>query len=568
MKKVVKRSVIRSGLAMLLAAGMVISSGCSAQSAASSQTAKVTSGDTNNASSTPFGKYSSLVTYTLGKMTSSDPKMPNGDSWENNAYTRYIKDKLNIQSRDAFEANGGNVGTGAYDQKVAMSIASGNIPDVMIIDDLSTLKQLVDNDMIQDLTSAYKTCTSDKIKEIYNSYKGVFTEATFDGKLMALPSTNISAGCNFLWLRKDWMDKLGLKSPQTLDDVENIIQQFIQKDPGGNGKGKTIGLAASANVGGSYGSEYMLDSIFALYGAYPKQWIKNTAGNITYGSVAPEMKSALQKLADMYQKGEIDKQFAVRTDDDINGILINGSCGAFFGPWWSSKTPLINSYKQNKSANWQPYIAPLDSNGKLKTYTQAPANEWVVVKKGYEHPEVVMKSTSLIFDYNRYTDKASTEINNYTKKGVSRNTIPININVDYNDGVIRTYENISAALKDPSKTSNLLSSEQSYYESCKTYVKDPKKAPADAWANYLARMTASGLCKSSMIQNVDPVFFGKTDSMKLKWANLQKLEQESMLKIITGEQPVTSFDGFVQSWNSMGGEDITKEVTTQVNSKK
>lgn len=103
------------------------------------------------------------------------------------------------------------------------------------------------------------------------------------------------------------MDKLGLKAPQTLNDVENIIQQFIQKDTGGNGKGKTIGLAASSNVGGSYGSEYMLDSVFALYGAYPKQWIKSSTWNITYGSVASEMETALQKLADMYQKGEIDK---------------------------------------------------------------------------------------------------------------------------------------------------------------------------------------------------------------------------------------------------------------------
>ena len=33
----------------------------------------------------------------------------------------------------------------------------------------------------------------------------------FDGKLMAVPETVIDHGPNLLWLRKDWMDELGLK---------------------------------------------------------------------------------------------------------------------------------------------------------------------------------------------------------------------------------------------------------------------------------------------------------------------------------------------------------------------
>ncbi|GJM75796.1 hypothetical protein HMSSN036_80120 [Paenibacillus macerans] len=57
---------------------------------------------------------------------------------------------------------------------------------------------------------------------------------------MAIPTTEISHGPGVLWLRKDWMDKLGLKEPKTLEDVENIITQFIEKDPGGNGPGKRL----------------------------------------------------------------------------------------------------------------------------------------------------------------------------------------------------------------------------------------------------------------------------------------------------------------------------------------
>lgn len=563
MKKHIRSYKFKRIFAMLLVLTIVLATGCSSQT--NNQTSSSNSTNTEDkASTTPLGKYNSLVTYTLGKMTASDPRMPDGDTWENNAYTRYIKEKLNIQNIDSFEANGGP----AYDQKVALAIASETIPDVMIVSDVSTVKQLVENDMVEDLTNAYKLCTTDRIKDIYNSYDGIFDDVTFDGKLMALPSTNISSGCELLWLRKDWMDKLGLSDPKTLDDVENIIQQFIDKDPGGNGEGKTIGLVATSDVCGAYGREYSLDPIFGLYGAYPKHWIKGSSGEVIYGSTAPEMKPALAKLAEMYKKGLLDKQFAIRTEDDISGLLINGTCGAFFGPWWAAKSPLINCYKQNKNANWQPYIAPLDENGKLKTYSQQPAYEWVVVRKGYEHPEVIMKIVSLIFDYQRYTDKDATEINEYVRKGVTRNTIPININVDYNDAVVKLSEHVSAALKNPSKVSSLLSLEKSYYDACKSYVDNPESATPDAWANYVSRITASSLCKSDAIQEIKPVFFGQTESMKLKWANLEKLEQETFLKIITGESPVNAFDNFVEAWNAQGGREITEEVRQIVNSKK
>lgn len=58
----------------------------------------------------------------------------------------------------------------------------------------------------------------------------------------------------------------------------------------------------------------------------------------------------------------------------------------------------------------------------------------------------------------------------------------------------------------------------------------------------------------------NPVFFGQTKSMKLKWANLQKLQDETFLKIVTGEAPIDSFDVFVSTWKSTGGDEITKEV--------
>ena len=49
--------------------------------------------------------------------------------------------------------------------------------------------------------------------------------------------------------------------------------------------------------------------------------------------------------------------------------------------------------------------------------------------------------------------------------------------------------------------------------------------------------------------------------MELKWANLVKLEDEALLKIIMGVEPLSYFDTFVAEWKRLGGDEITKEVS-------
>ena len=57
------------------------------------------------AKNTPYGKYPELITYTLGKMTGGNrSNMPERDTYEDNVYTRYLRECLNIQNKDVFEA--------------------------------------------------------------------------------------------------------------------------------------------------------------------------------------------------------------------------------------------------------------------------------------------------------------------------------------------------------------------------------------------------------------------------------------------------------------------------------
>lgn len=56
------------------------------------------------------------------------------------------------------------------------------------------------------------------------------------------------------------------------------------------------------------------------------------------------------------------------------------------------------------------------------------------------------------------------------------------------------------------------------------------------------------------------VTYNQTPTMETKWANLKKLEDETVLKIILGQAPIDSFDKFVKDWKAQGGDEITAEV--------
>ena len=78
------------------------------------------------------------------------------------------------------------------------------------------IKELVDNDLVEDLSEVYENCTSERIKKMFESYgSGLLDSVRFNGKLMAIPENVTDHGPRLMWLRKDWMDKLGLENPKT-----------------------------------------------------------------------------------------------------------------------------------------------------------------------------------------------------------------------------------------------------------------------------------------------------------------------------------------------------------------
>ncbi len=543
---------------------MLILAGCKSPAGFASNDNEEYNARMEEARTTPFGAYPETIEYTLGKMTSvNNSNMPENDTYTDNAYTRYIKSVINVQNVDVFEANDSQ-----YDTNVSMVISMGSLPDIMVVSSQDEVEQLVEAGLIEDLTESYNNCISDRIRKMYESYGDSLKDmVTYDGKIMALPETNITDGPNLVWLRKDWMDKLGLSEPHTIDDVVNIVKHFISEDPGNNGvdasgKPNTVGLAVDTDVTGEcgYSSEFLLDIIFACFGAYPKQWIMNDDGEIVYGSVTDEAKEALSYISSLYNQGVIDNDFLLRTSTNICELIENGMCGSFFGPWWAPNNPLVNAVSRNPDADWQPYLIATDSDGTTSYHSQNPCYKYVVVRKGYEHPEIAAKMISVMFDKVRFDCTDSEEFKKYYQLNVEPTARPLSINVDYNNALSICYRNIDATISGRKNPDSLELLERSFYDACSEYIKNANKTSTQ-WAAYMSRIKACSLIAQDNIKVVDSLYFKTTDTMKSHWWRLKAKEKEAYLKIISGEEDISYFDTFVKEWNEQGGQIITSEVS-------
>ena len=569
-KKVNKGKLLALGLSFSMVFSVGALSGCGADrenikkseksaqeitEEASRSEATADSEQWQKASSTPYGRYPELVTYTLGQMSgANNSNLPEGNTYEDNAYTRYLKSVLNIQNKNSYMER-----EDRYDDYVNVLVNDHTLPDVLVVSDRETLNNLVENDMVEDLTDVYASCTSPRIKAMYNSYgEQLLGAGTFDGRLMALPETVIDHGPCLLWMRKDWIDQLGLAAPETLEDAMDIIQAFQENRLGAQDGEEPVGLVCDTNFVSTTSQNYSVEPIFEKFYAYPRRWVKDENGEIVYGSLTEETKSAVAYLRQLYQQGILDQNFALRAQNNLRDLVVEGKCGAFFGLWWAPNNPLMDQIENDSSADWEPYFLTADYQEKENVYASFRDNKYVVVRKGYEHPEIVMKIISVLFDYSRFGDlENADEINSYFALNVDPTARPLVINVDYNEAIYNVTKDIRWVLNGKQKESNLSALEKSYYDACLKYV-NGKDVTAEDWAAYKSRISAVGVLVDGHYNPVCRQYLVDSDGEVPNM--LATLEKNAFIQMIMGVQPMDYFDTFVKEWYEQGGQELTEKI--------
>lgn len=139
--------------------------------------------------------------------------------------------------------------------------------------------------------------------------------STDDGQFFSFPFIRgddtlcVSSG---LIVRKDWLDELGLDTPKTMDDWENMLTAFKTK------KGAS--------------SPFCSNNIYLFAGAYNTStgyYLDN--GKVKYGPFDASYKDFIITMNRWYKNGLIDADFATRNRQANQSNMLNGVSGATSG---------------------------------------------------------------------------------------------------------------------------------------------------------------------------------------------------------------------------------------------
>lgn len=546
--------------------------GCGKTSEENPQTTAVKEAEGTAKEDLPFSKYAETVTVHLGGSMNPNTKIPDGMSYEDNSYTRLLKEDFNIEVVYDWVASSSD-----FDEKMNLCIGSGAIPDLMNVN-ATQYRALLKYDMIQPLDQYFDDYASDALKGYVESGGEELKKCISNdkGEMMAIPAPNITAGgINEMWIRQDWLDNLGLEVPRTWDEMAAVAEAFVTQDPDGNGEADTIGILGPGNtdhMNAIGGNQFGLDPLFSSFQSYPQYWLQDEDGTVKYGSIQPETRTALEKIQKLYTDKLIDTEMLVRNDS--KEPLLAGKVGIFFGPWWCGYT--VADATLAGEADWRAYFTPLSEDGNYYTHMAEPTTKYVVASKSCKNPEAAFKIIN-----NEIANEQQWIADGITSTEMSTADIYPLFNVyDNADEIETSYDALTKYLAGEITMDDVDFSRHKLLKGDMEAVTELKKEPYDDFSldnwnldsdlakNYLPRLVSILVGEAPSVNDkyipVYNAYNGQTETMQAKWANLKKMEEETFAKIVMGKADISEFDTFVENWKNQGGDQILKEINDEL----
>ncbi|MBB6734821.1 extracellular solute-binding protein [Cohnella zeiphila] len=219
-----------------------------------------------------------------------------------------------------------DIGWDNYKEKNQVWAAAGQLPDIisnsLVNDSPATYNDWVKQGLIHALPddlSAYPNVEKlAKAEDVQGVYR--------DGKLYAIPrmtypNTDMWAVDRAIYVRKDWMDKLGIKDPTNFQEFDAMLKAFANQDPDGNGKKDTTGIVM--NTLGYFKSVFM--PTFPQFDN--SGWLKEDGKWIPYYA-SKQMDQVVTQARQLYQDGALDPDFAVEKAGEANQKFYQNQAGA------------------------------------------------------------------------------------------------------------------------------------------------------------------------------------------------------------------------------------------------
>lgn len=225
-----------------------------------------------------------------------------------------------------------------YDKKLYAAISAGEKYDLIYMGK-GNMDVLVDQGALMPL--------NDKIKasKILSDPKVIPTKEwdmiTYKGGQI-FSVFNKSEGGTLPTVRQDWMDKLKLQQPKTLEDFYQVLKAFKEKDPDGNGKDDTYGLSTAGL--------YDIQGFMSAAGVKYKYVIDaNGKRSIPYATEAAV--PIYEWFAKLYKEGILDPNFATNDSAKMRELFLTNRVGMV--TYWDAWVGLFNNMKKTDDPNFK-----------------------------------------------------------------------------------------------------------------------------------------------------------------------------------------------------------------------
>ena len=238
------------------------------------------------------------------------------DNWYTPAsYSQNLEVWQEVENRTGIKINWEVMPSDQYNAAMQTRIAAGsNLPDILAV------PPLWNGDVVKYAEDGVILPLKDLIEQNAPNIMKMFEEYPIVRKVLTAPDGEIynlaevfvegnEVAPKSLIIRKDWLDKLGLDIPETLDDWYSVMKAFKEQDPNGNGVADEIPF--TLNDGAAYN---YLASAFGLT-AGTGEFYADEQGNVQYLYSSSEYKELITFLHKLYSEGLIDPQYSTNGDE-------------------------------------------------------------------------------------------------------------------------------------------------------------------------------------------------------------------------------------------------------------
>ncbi len=282
-----------------------------------------------------------------------------------------------------------------------LMLSSGDLADIIGYKDPAVLEQLGRNGGLLALNDLIKEYAPNLQKYIDTHPEFAKKCYALDGNIYFIPKDFELKSAEFWWIRNDWLQKLNLQIPTTVNELYNVLTAFRNNDPNGNGLKDEIPLFDRAGY-------KMPDEYLYLWDSSTEFYARN--GKIEFEPMEENFKVGVKNLVQWYREGLIDPEIFTRGPKSRD-ILFSGDLGGCTHDWVSTGNYNKNLKDSIKGFEVIPMAPPALASGEVVERTaRTPGAGWGISYQ-CENPELAIK----FFDY--FFSQAGSDFINWGIKG-------------------------------------------------------------------------------------------------------------------------------------------------------